>query len=120
MSDPREKAREILGIGNARATQQDIEIALAKASVAVLDAQEEVVHWRSAFGVVQNEMKFLLATFMRKGCKAGSRKLIVSLADLRDLDASWEVHVGSPEDGVRTYELRRRRGKEKSLIDRVN
>lgn len=124
MQDPREQARAILGLNDLpveKATPEKIEEALVIASVAVLDAHEERDHWRAAYGVIQNEMKFLLATFMRKGCRAGQRKLIVSIKDVQDLDAGWEVHVDNPEPGIRTYMLKRCAvKKEKSLIARVD
>lgn len=79
---------------------------LAEIAVELADAKLEARHWKEAFGMVRAEIRCLAGICISQ--RGMDEKLVVTEADLRKIPADLELFVGTPEPGVRIYELRRK------------
>jgi hypothetical protein len=82
---------------------QDIERSLTEAAAAVLDAKQEVEHWRKAFAHIQAEMDVIMKVMMHK---RGLRRVVISEAEFKRVPESLQLMFSNPEPGIRVYELR--------------
>lgn len=114
--DVRGTIQSILGtpVLGARATQEEIVQALAKAAAAVADAHDEVAHWRAAFGIIQTEMVMLASVLLKQRGKG--RKLVVKSEDFKRIAETMQLVSTNPEPGVRVYELHKVRPKDAGKV----
>lgn len=78
---------------------------LAEIAVELADSKVEARHWKSAFQAVRGEIRALVGIILtQRG--AGTERIVVTEKELRAIPAHLELYVGTPEEGVRVYELR--------------
>lgn len=77
---------------------------LAELTAELADARAEAAHWKAALETVRDEIKVLAAVAMKQ---QGNARLVITEAELRAM-VGKELHVGTPEPGVRVYEIRER------------
>lgn len=90
---------------------------LAELTVELADAKEEAKHWKRSFETVRDEMKVAIGLAIRK---LGGERLVVTRRELAELAPNTELYVGTPEPGVRIYELRERNVPRGTVKDGVN
>jgi len=78
---------------------------MAEVAVELADAKAEARHWKASFEAVALEIKILAAVIIASGKLP---RIVITRADQERIPASKELHVGTPEPGVRIYELRER------------
>jgi hypothetical protein len=78
---------------------------LAEIAVELLDAKAEAAHWKKSFETVRDEIKVLAAVAIRQN---GLGRLVVTRKELLSVPENTQLYVGTPEPGVRIYELRRK------------
>lgn len=79
---------------------------LAEIAVELMDAKAEAAHWKKSLDTVSTEIKVLAAVAMKQ---RGETRLVITRKELAEFnDQDTELHVGTPEPGVRIYELRQK------------
>lgn len=118
LRDPREIVREIFGNDAVTADKlMRISDALTQATVAVMDAQDEVNHWRKSFARIQTELKAVIAVVM---ARYRLPALELTSEEVARIPAGLELHVGDPSPRVRRYELKPGRQKRSSIETAVD
>ena len=87
---------------------------LAEIAVELMDAKQEAKHWKQSFETVRDEIKVLAGVAI----KQRGERLVVTRKELQELEGK-ELHVGTPEPGVRIYELRERHLKVDQAVGRI-
>lgn len=100
----RDKIREIMGPHIFTVTRED---ALMQAAVEVLDAKAERDRLQLLLEAVRGEMRTLAAIVIGQ---QGGLRLVLTRRELEAIPSDAEVHVTTPEPGVRIYELRSKAG----------
>lgn len=77
---------------------------LAEIAVELGDAKLEAKHWKDAFEQVRKEIRCLAGIIIAK--KGLNERIVVTEAELRAIPPNLELYAGTPEKGVRIYELR--------------
>ena len=77
----------------------------AEVLVESMDAKREAEHWKAAFETVRDEIKQLAAIILRQ---QHLERIVVTRAELQEIPRNLELYCGTPEPGVRIYELRQR------------
>jgi hypothetical protein len=91
--------------------------ALMQAAVETMDARAERDRMKLLLEAVRGEIRTLAALQMRQ---RGTNRLVLTQKELNEL-GEFEVHVETPEPGIRIYELRAKHSEpEKSKIVGVN
>lgn len=88
---------------------------LAEIAVELADAKVEAGHWKKAFETVRLEIRTLVGIVLAK--QGSGERIVVTEKELRAIPENLELYVGTPEPGVRIYELRTRAPGAKSQID---
>lgn len=94
-----EFVRETLQLGRFRTVGE----ALAVAAVKVLETGEERDHWKNSYNQVVTEINVLAAIVMKQ---LKVTRLVITHGEYEQLEKGLELHTGSPEPGVRVYEMR--------------
>jgi hypothetical protein len=79
---------------------------LAELAVDAADAKVEAAHWKRSFETMKAEFRVAVGVAMRK---LSVTKLVITRTELGQVPEDTELYVGTPEPGVRIYELRPRR-----------
>ncbi|HXI41603.1 MAG TPA: hypothetical protein VNH83_16595 [Bryobacteraceae bacterium] len=98
----RNTIESILGNHIFRVARED---ALMQAATAVLDAQQERDRLKLLLEAVRGELRTLAAIQMSQ---RGVSRLVLTRKEFDAVDEESEVHIESPEPGVRIYEMRRK------------
>jgi len=77
---------------------------LAELTTEQLDARREAAHWKQAYDAIRAELKVLAAIAIKK---TGVSRLVITRKDLLELPPDTQLHVQSPDEYTRIYELRR-------------
>jgi hypothetical protein len=89
---------------------------LAEIAVELMDAKAEAAHWKKSFETVRDEIKVLAAVAIRQN---GTGRLVITRKELREAGENVQLHVGTPEPGVRIYELRRKSESVKEAVESI-
>lgn len=79
---------------------------LAEIAVELADAKVEAGHWKKAFETVRLEIRVLVGVILAQ--QGHTERIVITEKELRAVPANLELFVGTPEPGVRIYELRTR------------
>jgi hypothetical protein len=79
------------------------------------DAKREAEHWKAAFETVRDEIKVLAAVAIKQ---QHDGRLVITRKELAALEGK-ELHVGTPEPGVRVYEVRERAPNIRQDVSRI-
>lgn len=89
---------------------------LAEIAVELMDAKQEVAHWKNSFETVRDEIKILAAVTMMK---RGEQRLVITKADFAQVPRGTELWLDTPEPGVRVYELREQRNSVNEAVGNI-
>lgn len=93
----------------------EVGLMLGEMIVDLMDSQREAAHWKAAFETVRDEIKCLAAVAIKQ---QHAEKLVITKKELLELEGK-DLHVGSPEPGVRVYEIRERRDSVAEEVSRI-
>lgn len=79
---------------------------LAEIAVELADAKVEAGHWKKAFETVRLEIRVLVGVILAQ--QGHTERIVITEKELRAIPQTLELFVGTPEPGVRIYELRTR------------
>lgn len=79
---------------------------LGEIAVELADAKLEAKHWKDAFEQVRAEIRCLAGICIAQ--RGLSERIVITQKELRAIPPNLELFVGTPEPGVRIYELRAR------------
>jgi hypothetical protein len=106
MADKLTSAQEnLMRLINDKGIAQMVGSTLAEIAVELMDAKQEAAHWKQSFETVKDEIKVLAGVALRQ---QHTHRLVITKAELQNMPANTELHVATPEPGVRVYELRQR------------
>jgi hypothetical protein len=97
--------QSLMKLVNNRKLAQLVGSTLAEIAVELMDAKQEAAHWKAAFEAVRDEIRILAGVAIKQ---KGGERLVITKTELERMPTNTELHVGTPEPGVRIYELRQR------------
>lgn len=107
--------QDLLKLLNDKRLARLVGSTLAQVAVELADKKLEAKHWKDAFESTRRELRALTGIILSKQGSEG--RIVITEKELRSIPDNLELYIGTPEPGVRIYELRPREANSQVPVD---